>query len=137
MDGVDASGSRTGEDSDKHVLLHVERPWVQRELPLRPLHEHAPCNRRRHQVSRRHHRYLRRYRRHRQWLPPESEELVQEGEKRASYGSQNPCPESEGRQRRIVAHRNRQRYLLDRRILGGRRVLRHGDGVAVVMTPFN
>lgn len=84
MDGVNASSSWISEDRDEHVLLHVELPRIQRELELPPFEEHSPRHRRRHQVAERDHSDLRRDGRHGERLPPETEELVEEREEKAS-----------------------------------------------------
>ena len=50
--------ARVCEDSNQHVLFHVERTWIQRELQLSPFEENSLRYRRGHEVSERDHRDL-------------------------------------------------------------------------------
>lgn len=98
---------------DHHVLLHIERPRIQRELQSRPSEEHARRQRPRHEVPQRHHRDLRRDRRYRQRLPPVPEKLVHERQHDARHHAQKPHPERVNRDARVVGFRHRRVNLVD------------------------
>jgi len=76
VNGVHIAGAGVCKYRYQNMLLHVERPWVQAELPPRPSQEHAFRHRCRHQLPQRHHRDLRRDGGDGQWLPAVPEELV-------------------------------------------------------------
>jgi hypothetical protein len=83
VDGVHVASTGVREDRDQHVLFHVERAGIERELPRAPPEEHSARDRRGHEVAERDHRDLSRYRRDRERLSTVPEELVEEGEEDA------------------------------------------------------
>lgn len=79
MDRIRIRRPGVREDRNQHVLLHIEPPGVEAEFPLSPLEEHAPRERRRHEVAEGHHGDLGGDGGDRERLATVPEELVEEG----------------------------------------------------------
>lgn len=79
------SAAGIGEDGDQDVLFDVERPRVERHLPVPEPGdpEGGPGEHRRHEVADRQRRHLHRDLGDHEGLRPVGEELVQEGEEHA------------------------------------------------------
>lgn len=113
MRGIHSACTRICKNSDQDVLLHIERPGVQTEFPLRPPEEDAFRYRPRHQMADGHHSYLRGDGRNGQGVLPVPEELVNEREYDAGSDAQNPHSEREHGLSGVVGFGHGQLHLFD------------------------
>lgn len=117
-DGVHRVGAGVGEDGDQDVLLEVEGPRVQGEGPLgAPDPDGLLGEAGRHELAERQHDDLHREGGDVQRVLPVAEELVGEGEQRAGDEPQEPCPERQRRQCRVVGDGHGEPDLLDRAVV--------------------
>lgn len=124
------------EDGDEHMLLHVEGPRVETELPAGDT-ELSGREDAGEEVAGGEGGNLHCDLGHHQRLRPVAKELVEEGHDGAGEEAQEPHPEGPDRERGVVDGRHRQTDLLHRRVRrrrlvpgggGGRRRRRHGLG---------
>lgn len=116
MDRVRVRRPGVGEDRYQHVLLHIEVARVEAELPLPAAEENPLREHRRHEVAEGDHGDLGGDGGDGERLAAVKEELVEEGEEDAGRTPQNPHPEGDHRQRRVVGLRHGQRHLIHRRV---------------------
>jgi len=113
-DGVHRVGAGVGEDGDQDMLLEVERPRVQREGPLgAPDSDGLRGEAGGHQLAERQHDDLHREGGDVERVLPVPEELVGESQQRARDEPQEPCPEGQRRQCRVVGDGHGEPDLLD------------------------
>ena len=115
-DGVDGVGAGVGEDGDEDVLLEVEGTRVEGEGAPHDV-DGLGGEARRHELAERQHHDLHGEGGDVQRVLTVPEELVGEGQQRAGEEPQEPGPERQRRQCRVVGDGHRQPDLLDRAVV--------------------
>lgn len=112
MDGIHSSRTGVGEDGDEHMLLHVKRPGIERELPPAAREEDFGRQYPGKEVAEGNDGDLRRHGGDGERLLAEPEELVDEGEEEAGDGAEEVGSEGEGWERRVVGVGDGEQYLV-------------------------